>query len=504
MGDADAAPAFTLSPPQLVTLSSSTAPPATTRHPACLFAALLALWPIYGVAADAERPTNFVVILCDNLGYGDIGCFGSTKHRTPHVDRLAREGRKFTSFYATSGVCTPSRASLMTACYPRRVSMHVDERGGQVLRPVSSKGLHPDEVTIAEVLKGRGYATACVGKWHLGDQPAFLPTRQGFELYFGIPYSDDMTPREGQNWPPLPLMRGERVVEAPADRNTLTKRYTEEAVRFIAEHKSRPFFLYLPHAMPGSTQRPFASEDFQGRSANGAYGDCVEELDWSTGEIVAALRKHGLEEHTLVVWTSDNGAPRHNPPQGSNRPLGGWGYTTMEGGMRIPCIFWQPGRVPPGTVCDELATTMDLLPTFALLANSRPPEDRTIDGKDIRPLIFGEPDAQSSYEAFYYYQGDDLQAVRSGKWKLHLPLKSARPNARDGRPLDELLLYDVTADPGETRNVAAQHGDVVQRLMAFADRARNHLGDGAQPGRDQRPAGHVEKPQPQQAAEATR
>ena len=452
--------------------------------------------------AARESPPNFVLILCDNLGYGDIGCFGSTQHRTPHLDRMSAEGRRFTSFYSTSGVCTPSRASLLTGCYPRRVNMHVDEHGGAVLRPVSSKGLHPDEITIAEVLKERGYSTACIGKWHVGDQPEFLPTRQGFDEYFGIPYSDDMTPRPGRPWPPLPLMRGELVIEAPADRDTLTRRYTEEAIRFIEQHHERPFFLYLPQAMPGSTNRPFASEAFQGRSANGPYGDSVEELDWSTGEILAALERLNLAERTLIVWTSDNGAPRRNPPQGSNAPLGGWGYTTREGGMRVPMIARWPGRVPAGTACDELATMMDLLPTFAALAGTRPPQAHELDGHDIRPLLFAEPQARSPYRAFHYYHLDQLQAVRSGRWKLFLELENRRTDLRDGRTAVAAELYDLQTDPGETTNVASEHGDVVARLAALADEARRDLGDGARPGRSQRPAGIVENPQPRVLAES--
>jgi arylsulfatase A len=462
------------------------------------FASILGLF-LACIAAGAEpaaQKPNFIVIFCDNLGYGDVGCFGSTKHRTPHLDRMAREGLKLTSFYSTSGVCTPSRASLMTACYPRRVNMHVDENGTAVLRPVASKGLHPEEITIAEVLKEQGYATACIGKWHLGDQPQFLPTRQGFDHYFGIPYSDDMTPRPGQDWPPLPLMENERVVEAPVDRDTLTQRYTERAIEFIEEHRDRPFFVYLPQAMPGSTSAPFASEEFRGRSANGPWGDSVEELDWSTGEILAALARLELDERTLVIWTSDNGAPRRNPPQGSNLPLGGWGYTTMEGGMRIPCIARWPGKIPAGAVCNETATTMDLLPTFVRLAGGEPPQDRKIDGRDIRPLLFAEPDARSPYEAFYYYHLDQLHAVRSGRWKLHLPLEEKRVNLRNDRRPSEAELFDLEADIAETTNIAEEHPDIVARLLALAEQARRELGDGDQTGAGQRAAGHEPNPTP--------
>ncbi len=457
---------------------------------------LLLGWFACAAGAETPRP-NFIVILCDNLGYGDIGCFGSTRHRTPHIDRMAAEGMKLTSFYAASGVCTPSRASLMTGCYPRRVNMHVGAEGGAVLRPVASKGLHPHEVTIAERLRELGYATACIGKWHLGDQPRFLPTRQGFDNFFGIPYSDDMTPRPGRNWPPLPLMENERVVEAPADRNTLTRRYAERAIRFLEENRQRPFFLYLPHAMPGSTAAPFASEKFRGRSANGPYGDSVEELDWSTGEILAALARLGLDERTLVVWTSDNGAPRRQPPQGSNLPLGGWGYTTWEGGMRVPCVVRWPSRIPAGAVCDEVASTMDLLPTFVHLAGGRMASlDRIVDGHDIWPLLAGRADARTPYEAFYYYHLDQLHAVRSGRWKLHLPLAAKRVNLRDERRASDGQLFDLEADIGEATNLADKHPDVVERLMGLADKARRELGDGDQDGERQRPAGHEPAPTP--------
>ncbi len=445
-------------------------------------------------ASAAERPPNIILVFVDNLGYGDIGPFGSTLHRTPHLDRMAAEGMKLTHFYVSSGVCTPSRASLMTGCYPRRVNMHES-----VLRPIAERGLQPDEITVAEVLKGAGYATGIFGKWHLGDQPEFLPTRQGFDEYFGIPYSDDMVhthPRGRElGWPPLPLLRNERVIEAPAERNTLVKRCTEEAVDFIRRSKGRPFFLYLPHTMPGSTQAPFASDAFRGKSANGPYGDAVEELDWSVGRIQAVLKELGLDERTLVIWTSDNGAPPRT--RGSNLPLGGSGYTTAEGGMRTPCLARWPGKIPARSTCAELATTMDLYVTFARLAGARPPQDRSIDGLDIRPLLFAEPGARSPHVAFYYYAGEQLQAVRSGPWKLYLPVKRFA-----GRPPNPALapgraaLYDVVRDPAEARDLAAEHPQAVRMLDALAEAAREDLGDQDRPGKNQRPAGHVASPKP--------
>ena len=450
-----------------------------------------------GESADSAKLPNFILIVCDNLGYGDVGCFGSKLHRTPHIDRMAAEGMRLTDFYVTSGVCTPSRASIMTGCYPRRVSMHVDEDGRQVLPAVSHKGLDPAEITIAEVLHQRGYATAIIGKWHLGDQLPFLPTRQGFDHYFGIPYSDDMVARENRpTWPPLPLMENERVVEAPPDRNLLTKRYTEKVVHLIEAYKDRPFFIYLPQAMPGSTRAPFASEAFRGKSANGPWGDSVEELDWSTGEVLAALKRLGLDEKTLVIWTNDNGAPRRNPPQGSNLPLAGWGYTTAEGGMRVPCVVRWPGRVPAGTSSSELCTTMDLLPTFARLAGADVPDDRILDGHDIWPLLSGQPGAKSPYEAFYYYYLEQLQAVRSGRWKLYLPLENKWRSFRGDTEKSPAALYDLVADLGETKNLVDQRPDVVRRLTALAEKAREDLGDLNRPGKNQRPAGFVENPTP--------
>ena len=461
---------------------------------------ILALSCIFsGLLEAAERPPNFLIIFCDNLGYGDVGCFGSKLHRTPNLDRMAAEGTKFTHFYVSSGVCTPSRASLMTGCYPRRVNLHLSGQNLAVLRPMDRKGLNPNELTIARVLKNSGYATACVGKWHLGDQPQFLPTRHGFDYYFGIPYSDDMThdkDRRGE-WPPLPLMRNDKVIEAPVDRDTLTQRYTAEVIRFITEHKAQPFFVYMPQAMPGSTARPFASERFKGKSANGPYGDSVEELDWSAGEVMSALRRLGLDERTLVVWTADNGAVKHDPPQGSNGPLGGWAYTTAEGAMRVPCIMRWPGKIPAGGECAELATTMDLLPTLAQLAGTKPPSDRVIDGRDIWPLMSNKDGARSPHEAFFYYHVEQLQAVRSGPWKLYLPLKNRQLNLRGKTGESPAKLFNVVTDSAEKQNLSAQHADIVSRLTALAERAREDLGDLNRPGKNQRSAGWEENPKPQ-------
>ncbi|MFQ5730827.1 MAG: sulfatase [Planctomycetaceae bacterium] len=449
-----------------------------------------------GLCWAAEMPSkpNIVFILADNLGYGDLGFLGAKLHRTPHIDRMAKEGMTLRHFYSAGGVCTPSRAALMTGCYPLRVGLANPKPDGLVLRPVSPNGLHPDEVTIAEVLKSAGYATACIGKWHLGDQPPFLPTRQGFDRYFGIPYSEDMVANRRRGWPLLPLLENERVVEAPADRATLTQRYTKRAVQFIEKNRDRPFFLYLPHAVPGSVRAPFASKSFRCKSANGPYGDAVEELDWSTGVLLKRIRELGLAKRTLVVFTSDNGTPLRRKGGGSNAPLGGSGYTTAEGGMRVPCIAWWPGRVPAGTNCEELTTMMDWLPTLAELAGGKLPRNRVIDGKTIWPLLAGMPKARTPHQAFYYYQQDQLQAVRSGRWKLYLPNKG--PLRRADSHIRTRLggLFDVQCDPGEKRNVADKHAEIVRRLKKLAEIARRDLGDLKRPGDGRRPVGRVKRP----------
>ncbi|MGB7326535.1 MAG: sulfatase [Rubripirellula sp.] len=458
-------------------------------------------------AMDVSKP-NFIVVFCDNLGFGDIEPYGSTVHRTPHLNRMAKEGRKFTHFCVTAGVCTPSRSSLITGCYSQRVGMHDNPRDGQVLRPLSPYGLNPDEITIAEVLRDAGYATGMVGKWHLGDQKDFLPTRQGFDWFYGIPYSDDMTaavgkrlaPRfEGDQWPPLPLMENESVIESPVDRDGLTKRYTERSIDFIRDHKDEPFFLYLPQAMPGSTRTPFASPQFKGKSKNGPWGDSIEELDWSMGQILDELVRLEIDRRTLVVWTSDNGAPMDRdmakPTRGTNRPLHGRGYTTSEGAFRVPTIMWWPETVPSGSLCEELATTMDLLPTFAKLSGGKTPDDRIIDGKDISDLIRGIPDAKTPHDAFFYYERDQLQAVRSGPWKLFVPLDefTKHPHFRAGETA-HALLFNVVTDISCDTDVADKHPEIVERLMNLADQARHDLGDRGVPGTGQRRAGRVNKP----------
>ena len=396
-----------------------------------------------------------VIVFADDLGYGDLSSYGSPSIRTPHLDRMAREGVRFTDFYSAAAICTPSRAALLTGCYAARVSML------DVLIPGQREGLHPDEVTIADMLRERGYATACIGKWHLGDYAEVLPTRQGFDSYYGIPFSNDMfmsptlkladdvllregltreevRPVEFQDM--VPLMRGDEVIEYPCDQTTLTQRYTHEAMEFIRENRDKPFFLYLPHAMPHVPL--FTSVDFEGVSERGLYGDVVEELDWSVGEILETLSDLGLDERTLVVFTSDNGPWFLDDGRGGSAgPLRGYKFQTYEGGVRVPCIMRWPGKIPAGVVRHEVAGTIDLLPTIAEITGARAPNDRVIDGRSIWKLISGEPGAESPHEAFFYYTENGLEAVRQGKWKLRTgasrPLERASERVFDSDYLRE-------------------------------------------------------------------
>ena len=451
--------------------------------------ALLVLLP--PALAQTDRPPNFVIIFTDDQGYGDVGVYGATGFRTPNLDRMAAEGVRLTDFYVAAPVCTPSRAALLTGSYPVRVGL-----GHRVLFPYSDTGLHSDEVTIAEILKERGYATGIIGKWHLGHHRKFLPTRQGFDYYFGIPYSNDMGNhnyvREKMISPPLPILRNEARIEQQPDQTQLTRHYTEEAVRFIHDHKDEPFFLYLPHSMP---HRPLAaSARFQGRSALGLYGDVIEEIDWSVGRVLDTVREAGLDEHTLVVFTTDNGATiqpwaRRGYRSGSNGPLRAGKNTTWEGGMRVPCIMRRPGKIPAGRVQRELATAMDFLPTLAKLAGAAPPTDRILDGRDIGPLMSMQPGAKTPHEAFYYYRDERLQAVRGGPWKLHV----YRPQWGEAASGKKPMLFNLTDDIGERYDVAASHPDIVERLQRLAEKARADLGDAAtgRKGTNVRPVGRL-------------
>jgi len=432
--------------------------------------------------AHADLP-NFVIIFCDDVGYADIGPFGAKGYETPNLDRMAAEGVRFTDFYAASSVCTPSRAALMTGCYPQRVGLP------NVLGPKAKIGISDSEYTIAEILKPLGYATACYGKWHLGDATKFLPTRHGFDEYFGLPYSNDMWPGHptSKDYPDLPLIEGERVVEYNPDQTQLTTWYTQRAVRFIEKNRDKPFLLYVPHSMAHVPL--FVSDKFKGKSQRGLYGDVMMEIDWSVGQILDTLRRLKLDRKTLVFFCSDNGPwLSYGEHAGSAEPLREGKGTTFDGGQREPTLMRWPGKIAAGAVCREPVSTMDILPTFAGFAGAQLPA-HPIDGKDIRPVICGKPGAKSPYEAFFYYQGWALEAVRSGKWKLHLPHQyrtlSGRKGGVGGQPAAyeqakiELALFDLESDIGEQHNVAEQHPDVVQRLTTLADAMREDLGDSA-------------------------
>jgi arylsulfatase A len=437
------------------------------------------------VIRDTPRP-NIILIVADDLGYGDLGSYRSEKHRTPHLDKMAKEGMTFTSFYSTSGVCTPSRSSIMTGCYAQRTSMHVDEKNLWVLFPNAKKGLNPDEETIAELLKDDGYATACIGKWHLGDQPEFLPNNQGFDYYFGIPYSNDMNRKDI----PLPLMLNGEVIEAPVNQEPLTKRYTEEAIKFIEENKARPFFIYLPHTMVHLPLQATAS--FRGRSKGGRYGDAVEELDWSTGEILKKIKQLGLDDNTMVIFTSDNGS--YNVRAGSNNPLRGKKGDTDEGSMRVPFIVRYPGKISKGAFCTALTSTMDLLPTFTGLAGAGSPSEK-IDGKDIWGLMKGK-ETESPHQAFFYYHTTQLQAVRSGRWKLVLPQLKKKRGWSSVESKTPSQLFDLNNDIHEDRDVSGQNAEVVLRLLAYANKVKLELGNNGSKGSGQREAGWVEMSKP--------
>ena len=394
----------------------------------------------------ADKP-NFVLIFIDDMGYGDIGPFGSKINRTPHLDRMAMEGRKLTSFYVASPVCTPSRAALMTGCYPQRVGL---ERGSGhiVLFPGDHHGLNPKEITIAETLKSAGYVNGCFGKWHLGDQPQFLPTAQGFDTYYGIPYSNDMWPALRRfKCPDLPVLRDTKVVELIKDMDgqaTLCKKFTDAATQFIRENKKKPFFVYLPHAFVHGPRK--ASPKFMAKAKTVEQAQ-VEEVDWSVGQILKTLREEGLEKNTLVLFTSDNG-----PAGGlSAGPLRGRKGSAFEGGHREPTIAWWPGTIPAGTASNELTTAMDLHPTFAALAGAKMPTDRVIDGKDIAPIILGNPGAKTPHDRFFYQQGGRLAAVRSGDWKLFVKGQ----------------LYNLKDDLAEKKNVALANPEVVKKLRGL-------------------------------------
>ena len=452
------------------------------------------------IRANEPKP-NFVVIFTDDQGYGDLSCFGGEHVSTPRIDQMAKEGARLTSFYVAAPVCTPSRAALMTGCYPKRVDMDTGSNFG-VLLAGDKKGLNPSEITIAEVLKSVGYKTGMFGKWHLGDQPEFLPTRQGFDEFFGIPYSHDIHPfHPKQNrfkFPPLPLLEKETVIEMDPDADLLTKRFTERAVKFIGENKEHPFFLYVPYATPhlplhvapafmegvseeivAALKKEDGNIDYNTREQ--LFHQAIAEIDWSVGQILDALEANGLDDNTLVLFTSDNGAGRYPTKKGPalkhSGPLRGKKGTTLEGGMREPTVIRWPGKIPAGKDNDELMTTMDLLPTFAKLAGAELPADRIIDGKDISAVLLDG--AKTPHEKFFYSRVTKLQAVRSGKWKLHWN-KNKKPTQ----------LYNLETDIGESKNLLKTEPEIVKRLAGYMKAFEKEISENC------RPAGFVENPKP--------
>lgn len=419
--------------------------------------------------AQAAQP-NIVVVFCDDLGYGDLGCFGHPSIATPNLDRMAAAGQKWTEFYVAACVCTPSRAALQTGRYPIRNGMCSNTR--RVLFPDSAGGLPASEVTIGKMLQQHGYATHAIGKWHLGHLPQYLPTSHGYDTYFGIPYSNDMdavneSPKGRAKFDDpkieyfnVPLMRGEKIVERPANQHTITRRFTEEAVKLIQQAADKPFFIYLAHNLPHVPL--FVSPDFTDVSRRGLYGDVIEEIDWSVGRILETLQQEGLSDNTLVVFTSDNGPWKVFKQQGGSAGLlrDGKG-STWEGGMREPTIFWWPGRIKPGVVM-EPGSTLDLLPTIAAIAGVEPPSDRILDGFDLSPVLFeSNPGPRRN---MFYYHGEECFAVRSGLFKAHFKTKTSYAGQKDAVTHDPPLLFHLGHDPGEQYDIGADHPDVIEAI----------------------------------------
>ena len=435
----------------------------------CLLVLIVFLQPPHDALAGKANPPNIIVIFCDDLGYGDLACFGHPTIATPHLDRMAAEGIKLTQFYSAAPVCTPSRAALLTGRLPMRSGMCSNKR--RVLFPNSNGGLPANEVTLAEQLKFAGYATACIGKWHLGHHSQFLPTNNGFDYYFVIPYSNDMdrvndSPkgRQAFNDPKIeywnvPLMRNEEIIERPTNQTTITKRYTEEAIQFIKAHNDEPYILYLPPSMPHVPL--FRSRKFENKSLRGLYGDIIEEIDWSVGQILETVRRSPAAENTVVFFTSDNGPWLIFNEQGGSAGLlrDGKG-STWEGGMREPALAWWPGTISAGTVSRELASTMDIYATASKLAGIALPQDRTMDSFDLLPVLQG---GKGKREALFYYRGYRLMAVRLGEWKMHLMTQDAY-----GQPEpithETPLLFNLHVDPSEKQDVSKEHPDVIEQL----------------------------------------
>ena len=468
---------------------------------------MLAAWCSVSLSAKNDtNPPNVVVIFMDDMAYADIGPFGAKNFPTPHLDRMAREGRKFTDFYVTQAVCSASRAGLLTGCYNVRVGIL------GALGPKSTHGINSKEMTLAELCKQRGYATACFGKWHLGHHQKFLPLQHGFDEYFGIPYSNDMWPYHPgvrhlpmaerlKKWPHLPLIEGNLVINPKVtgkDQEQITTQLTERSVRFIEKNKDKPFFLYVPHPMVHVPL--YVSDKFKGKSKAGLFGDVMMEVDWSVGQILETLRKHKLDKNTLVIFTSDNGPwLSYGDHAGSAGPLREGKGTMFDGGCRESALMWWPGTIPAGSECTTPAMTIDLLPTVAELIGARLPK-HPIDGKSIVKLLKGTSDT-SPHEAYYFYYGRQLQAIRMGNWKLHFPhgyrTMAGRPGGTGGIPTRYsqakigLALFDMEKDIGETTDVKAKHPDIVKQLQALGDKMRNELGDNGRTGSGVRPPGQL-------------
>jgi arylsulfatase A len=433
---------------------------------------------------QAGKLPNIVIIFTDDQGYQDVGCFGSPKIKTPNLDRMAREGMKFTDFYVAQPVCGASRAALLTGCYPNRIGM----LGAPSHRAMH--GISPKEMLIPELVKQKGYATAMYGKWHLGHRPESLPPSHGFDDYFGLPYSNDMWPfhpTAGRNYPPLPLIEGTKTIRTNPDQSQLTTWYTERGVKFIRKNKDRPFFLYIAHNMPHVPL--FVSDKQKGKSARGLYGDVIAEIDWCVGQVLGTLKDCGIDKNTLVIFTSDNGPwMSYGDHGGCALPLREGKGTTWDGGVREPTIMRWPAGIPAGSVCKEPAMTIDIFPTIAGLIGGKLP-DHKIDGMDIGPLLSGKAGAKSPHDAFYFYWGKHLQAVRMGKWKLHFPhayrTMAGKPGGTGGKPTaysqgkTGLALYDLQADIGETTDVKDKHPGVVNKIMILAEKIRKDIGDSA-------------------------
>ena len=476
---------------------------ALRRMAALVGVCALAVAGASGATGRATQPTqrlpNFIIIYADDMGFADIGPFsekkGPSRPETPNLDRMAGEGIRLTNFYVAQAVCSASRAALLTGSYSNRVGIL------GALNHTARTGINPSEMTIAEVLKQRGYSTAIFGKWHLGHERPFLPVHHGFDEYFGLPYSNDMWPRHPQQknfYPDLPLIEGDVVTRLDPDQSQLTTWYTERAVSFIERHRDAPFFLYVPHAMPHVPL--FASDKYKNKTTGGLYGDVTAEIDWSVGRILDAVRRTGLDENTLVIFTSDNGPwlsyGNHAGSSGAFREGKG---TTFEGGVRVPFVARWPGRIPKGTVGNLPTMTIDLLPTLAKLAGAPVSAERIIDGRDIWPVLAGQRGTRAPHDALYFYWGAALHAIRSGRWKLHLPhpyqaFEAAGSDGSPGRYVQrqiDLSLFDLEKDAGETTNVADRHPAVVKQLLDYAERARDDLGDSLtqRTGKNVRPAG---------------